>query len=62
MSVPVYVGLDVAKAHIEAAVWPEPRAWRVAHTESALAELVEQMQRDITQAEQVCATATVSPR
>jgi transposase len=43
MSGSVYVGLDVAKAHIEAAVWPEPRAWRVAHTESALAELVGQI-------------------
>ena len=43
MSESIYVGLDVAKAHIEAAVWPEARTWRVGHTEVALAALVQQI-------------------
>lgn len=44
MSDPVYVGLDVAKASIEVAVWPTQPSWRVPYTEAGLADLVQRVQ------------------
>lgn len=40
MADPIYVGVDVAKATLDVATWPPQPPWRVAHTETGLAELV----------------------
>jgi transposase len=40
----VFVGIDVAKAHLDVAVRPNGEAWRVANDLAGLAELVERLQ------------------
>jgi transposase len=44
MSVPCYVGIDVAKAHLDVSVYPPAPRWRVAHDEAGLATLVAHLQ------------------
>jgi transposase len=40
----VYVGIDVAKRHLDVAVHPSGEAWRTEHTEASLAALAERLQ------------------
>jgi transposase len=41
---PTWVGIDVAKAHLDVAVQPSGEAWRVANAEPAFAELTARLQ------------------
>src|SRR5262245_66163386 len=40
----VAVGIDVAKAHLDGAVWPTGTAWRVANDPAGIAAVVERLQ------------------
>lgn len=43
MSTEIFVGLDVAKAHVDVAVRPSEEQWRVANDEAGIAQLVERL-------------------
>ncbi len=41
--IPVYVGIDVAKAYLDIAVCPGSEHWRVANTEDGISSVTERL-------------------
>jgi hypothetical protein len=41
---PVFVGINVAKAHLDSALWPTAEAWRVANDDAGITPLVARLQ------------------
>jgi transposase len=41
MMTETFIGLDIAKAHIDVGIWPEGRHWQVPNSTEAIAQLVE---------------------
>ncbi|MGH9656528.1 MAG: IS110 family transposase, partial [Bryobacteraceae bacterium] len=38
-----YIGIDIAKARLDVALWPEKRTWQIPHTSEALALLTKEL-------------------